>query len=1191
MRSVNRWLLSCFLIAAAVGFAALSARSEPDGPGARALPITIDENGARWVGRELLPPLPQDPEKRAATLRRVQELNPSLVRGEPATVTESLTLRTPPRISPTRVPNPHPTRPLRGPLGTNATTATGPLISLDGFDYTVWGPKGADIAAGPNHVLIAADSLFAVYDKCGNWLDGGGISSYFPVPSTFTFNQPRVLFDDWDNRWVMTFVGDTFAGSAFLFIFVSNTNNPLDGWYFYAVQPGLTTEFPADVQVSVDPTLFIVTADLYAYPSLFFQTASIWWVDKSDLYSESALSSFSFSAFSHLPNFEPALGIRTAQSRSYDGNVYFLSTHNEGSVEYNLRKLLDPLGSPSITNSIVPVTPYSRPPNIQQPNLTYVETGDARITDLIFYSGHLYAARNVDSGGSATAIVDKVSVSSLNVPSGVFKANAAYGALDIDHTGVLTWSWLEMDDTSLFPSIYYRSYSTGNGALLGSGLLQEGLANFAVGGVGTDTVPFDVVRYFGVAVDPSDHRTMWIHGLYATDDPSGAWTTRFGATTVHDESALTATLQPPGYIVGPPGGPFSTDHFTLRLDNTGGVTANWTIDGLLSWMNPSATSGQITPGGSVEVKLFLNQSAYELPPSLHQTSSLRFTNCTGSDSNTLVVSFGIADSLDCYASLIDFRPQAASTGTDGILDGGLFITPIQDIDLCAIGVEAQFAIPQSIFALVYEATGTIRGTLLATQVTVVIDSAMTTHFFPIDVQLAACQDYEIVLVSTSGTPLWKIWEPILTGVSAPFDVGGVIRVNSPSLGGSPGDLVPGMQIIASSGCDNLVDLDPGGGASSSSTVSEVGMFVVPDRDARTCAVGLEADLPVGSIAAARVHESASQVRGALIGLGSVLVSSSGLMVHDIQINASLLGGQEYEVVINFDGPATWNFYSAATPYTVSPFDVVAGQIGGVPGNDVPHLVIRWSDLIDRDPLNLIKPDDIFPPPLAGAPGSIDQGAALSFGSDDHVFAFGWSADIPPGQVLTASVYDYGAAGRGDLLSEGTSVSQGSGEQWHDVPIAFNPAASDLYIVAFSCPSVSGYGYWDATTGLPYSAGFVTVQESESDELLYMRTYTCDLQQVGVGDLPRPLILTLMPPSPNPASGIVSLAYSLAKASTADMAIFDVQGRKVADLFRDRHVEAGEGFVNFDVSRLSSGIYFVKLTTSTHSLTRKLVVTD
>jgi hypothetical protein len=54
-------------------------------------------------------------------------------------------------------------------------------------------------------------------------------------------------------------------------------------------------------------------------------------------------------------------------------------------------------------------------------------------------------------------------------------------------------------------------------------------------------------------------------------------------------------------------------------------------------------------------------------------------------------------------------------------------------------------------------------------------------------------------------------------------------------------------------------------------------------------------------------------------------------------------------------------------------------------------------------------------------------------------------------------------------------------------------------------------------------------------------------------------------------------------------VYDVLGRDVATLV-DEVKPAGTYSVNFDASRLSSGVYYYKLTAGTLTATRKMIVT-
>ena len=64
--------------------------------------------------------------------------------------------------------------------------------------------------------------------------------------------------------------------------------------------------------------------------------------------------------------------------------------------------------------------------------------------------------------------------------------------------------------------------------------------------------------------------------------------------------------------------------------------------------------------------------------------------------------------------------------------------------------------------------------------------------------------------------------------------------------------------------------------------------------------------------------------------------------------------------------------------------------------------------------------------------------------------------------------------------------------------------------------------------------------------------------------------------PNPFNPTTNIAFNLGSASTVNLTVYNVLGQKVATLFSDRKMSAGNHVVGFDASRLSSGIYFYRL---------------
>ncbi len=93
---------------------------------------------------------------------------------------------------------------------------------------------------------------------------------------------------------------------------------------------------------------------------------------------------------------------------------------------------------------------------------------------------------------------------------------------------------------------------------------------------------------------------------------------------------------------------------------------------------------------------------------------------------------------------------------------------------------------------------------------------------------------------------------------------------------------------------------------------------------------------------------------------------------------------------------------------------------------------------------------------------------------------------------------------------------------------------------------------------------------------------------STGDAVAPGIATLFGAAPNPASGRTAVRFELAESGSVTLDVFDALGRKVATLV-DGVQPSGTQSADLDASRLSSGLYFVRLTTDQAVLTRALTV--
>ena len=91
---------------------------------------------------------------------------------------------------------------------------------------------------------------------------------------------------------------------------------------------------------------------------------------------------------------------------------------------------------------------------------------------------------------------------------------------------------------------------------------------------------------------------------------------------------------------------------------------------------------------------------------------------------------------------------------------------------------------------------------------------------------------------------------------------------------------------------------------------------------------------------------------------------------------------------------------------------------------------------------------------------------------------------------------------------------------------------------------------------------------------------------GLGDLPDEF--TLNQNYPNPFNPTTVISYELPQSANVRLEVYDMAGRQVATLVSGQ-VAAGRHTVNFDASRLSSGVYLYRLQAGSSVQTRKLTI--
>ena len=86
----------------------------------------------------------------------------------------------------------------------------------------------------------------------------------------------------------------------------------------------------------------------------------------------------------------------------------------------------------------------------------------------------------------------------------------------------------------------------------------------------------------------------------------------------------------------------------------------------------------------------------------------------------------------------------------------------------------------------------------------------------------------------------------------------------------------------------------------------------------------------------------------------------------------------------------------------------------------------------------------------------------------------------------------------------------------------------------------------------------------------------------------PLVYNLEQNRPNPFNPVTTISYQLADKGLVSLKVYDLGGRLVGTLVNAVQ-EAGQHSVSFDGSRLSSGMYFVRMQAGNFTSVRKMVL--
>jgi len=421
------------------------------------------------------------------------------------------------------------------PLATLQPIATAPPVVARSFvafrDDNTTRPPDTHGAVGPNHVLTATNAAIVVHNREGAALSTASLDNFFlPVrESTHTFD-PRVIYDRFDGRWILTAAAGSRSALSAALLAVSRTSDPTGTWDLFRYAADSTGkvwfDFPA---AGVNERFISLTGNMYTVTDSKFDRAVVFVFDKANLAAPAARFDPINSGGSITPVVNFDAGVTT---------LYFVQRWNGNSNGRGFLRLY--IGS---TVALTPVafisspTPWSTTGNgeedfaPQQGSAIKIDTGDDRIGSAVYRNGSIWTAHTIflPVGAPTRAAVQwfQISPTGISVQRGTFE----------DETNVFFYA---------FPSVAVNRrndiliglsrFSADTPASAGFGFRSGSATNFTLEIFKPGEAPYAKVGttgnrwgdYSATAVDPRNDTDFWTIQEFAgapvnTIDRWGTW--------------------------------------------------------------------------------------------------------------------------------------------------------------------------------------------------------------------------------------------------------------------------------------------------------------------------------------------------------------------------------------------------------------------------------------------------------------------------------------------------------------------------------------------------------------------------------------------------------------------------------------------------------------------------------------------
>ncbi|HJQ68445.1 MAG TPA: BACON domain-containing carbohydrate-binding protein [Blastocatellia bacterium] len=401
-------------------------------------------------------------------------------------------------------------------------------------------PPDTHGAVGPNHVMTVLNTQYRIQSRSGQTISTVPDDSFWASLNNPSAFDPKILYDPFNSRWMLTAVSNSRSAASSVLIGVSQTSDPTGNWNLFRVDADAADLVWADYpSLGFNKDWIVVQVNMFTNSSNAFSRTQVYAFRKASLYA----NVFGATQFS-----DSTIGGTQTPAITYDNTLptmYLVSRWNSGAGALRLFTITGAVGSEVFTSTnVFPTSPEGWgngasgdfAPQLGTP--ARIATNDSRIQNVVYRNGSLWCAHTAFLPFPGTVSRSSVQWWQFDAAGNIQQLGRIDDPSGLNFFGFPTIAVNKFNDVlvgySRFSSAQYasanyafRASTDAPNTLRDDAVLKAGEASYFKTFGGASNRWGD---YSSTVVDPANDTDLWTIQQYASQ-PSGGfdrWATWWG---------------------------------------------------------------------------------------------------------------------------------------------------------------------------------------------------------------------------------------------------------------------------------------------------------------------------------------------------------------------------------------------------------------------------------------------------------------------------------------------------------------------------------------------------------------------------------------------------------------------------------------------------------------------------------------